>query len=237
MNFKQIIKDSIIEQNTSSNLKVYLNQVYGWMTCGLLLTAFVSFYLAKYSSFLQIVYTHPYIIISLVIVQLITFIILSSFITKLNSTLLTAGFMFYSFITGVTITSIFSAYHYYDIANAFFITASMFGVTSIYGYTTKSNLGRFSNTLIMALTGIIIASITNIFLKNSILYLIINYVSVVVFIVLIAYDTQLLKKISEEVDFQDPSSIRRYSIYGALRLYLDFINLFLTVLKITGDRK
>lgn len=145
--------------------------------------------------------------------------------------------MLYSVLTGLTISVVLAAYTMVSVASTFFITAAMFGALSVYGYTTKRSLSGMGNFLFMALIGLIIASIVNIFMKSSALYWVITYAGVLIFAGLTAYDTQKLKEIGANVDENDKETMRKTSILGALTLYLDFINLFLMLLRIFGDRR
>jgi FtsH-binding integral membrane protein len=124
-----------------------------------------------------------------------------------------------------------------SIASTFVITAGMFGAMSLYGYTTKRDLSGFGSMLFMALIGIVLASLVNLWLKSEALMWAVTYIGVVVFVGLTAYDTQKLKNIGEQLSVDDKDSFRKYSIVGALTLYLDFINLFLMLLRIFGNRR
>ncbi|MEY0160059.1 Bax inhibitor-1/YccA family protein, partial [Providencia manganoxydans] len=123
------------------------------------------------------------------------------------------------------------------VASTFFICAAMFGALSVYGYTTKRSLTGMGSFLFMGLIGIIIASIVNIFMQSSMMSMVISYAGVLIFAGLTAYDTQKLKDMGSEINQEDKENMRRYSIMGALTLYLDFINLFLMLLRILGDRR
>jgi FtsH-binding integral membrane protein len=173
----------------------------------------------------------------LIIAQLALVFVLSGLVHKLSGATATALFMLYSALTGVTMASIFLVYTYSSIASTFVVTGGMFGVMSFYGYTTKRDLSRMGSLLFMALIGIVLASLVNIWLKSTPLMWAITYIGVLVFVGLTAYDTQKLKNIGEGIDVDDRENLRRYSILGALTLYLDFINLFLMLLRIFGNRR
>ena len=149
----------------------------------------------------------------------------------------TSLFMLYSALTGLTLSSIFIMYTASSIASTFLVTAGMFGAMSLYGYTTKRDLSGFGNMLFMALIGIVLASLVNMWLKSDTLMWVITYIGVVLFVGLTAYDTQKLKMIGEQLSVDDKENFRKYSIVGALTLYLDFINLFLMLLRIMGNRR
>jgi len=163
--------------------------------------------------------------------------VISGMVNRLNGTVATALFMLYSALTGLTLSSIFIAYTYSSIASTFVVTAGMFGAMSLYGYTTKRDLSGFGSMLFMALIGIVLASLVNIWLKSTALMWAITYIGVVVFVGLTAYDTQKLKAMGEQLNSDDKDSFRKYAIVGALTLYLDFINLFLMLLRIFGNRR
>jgi len=221
----------------SAGLQTYMAQVYGWMTCGLLLTAFVAWFAARTPAVMELVFASRVTFFGLIIAQLALVFVLSGLVHKLSGATATALFMLYSALTGVTMASIFLVYTYSSIASTFVVTGGMFGVMSFYGYTTKRDLSRMGSLLFMALIGIVLASLVNIWLKSTPLMWAITYIGVLVFVGLTAYDTQKLKNIGEGIDVDDRENLRRYSILGALTLYLDFINLFLMLLRIFGNRR
>jgi len=212
-------------------------QVYGWMTCGLLLTAFVAWFAANTPSVMQLVFANQITFFGLIIVQLVLVFVLSGMVHKMSGAVATALFMLYSALTGLTMASIFLVYTYSSIASTFFIAAGMFGAMSFWGYTTKRDLSGMGNMLFMALIGIVLATLVNFWLKSTALMWAVTYIGVVVFVGLTAYDTQKLKNIGEGINVDDKENLRRFSIMGALTLYLDFINLFLMLLRIFGNRR
>ncbi|MGP6488897.1 Bax inhibitor-1/YccA family protein [Duffyella gerundensis] len=226
-----------VASQASAGLQTYMAQVYGWMTCGLLLTAFVAWFAARTPSVMELVFASRVTFFGLIIAQLALVFVLSGLVHKLSGATATALFMLYSALTGVTMASIFLVYTYSSIASTFVVTGGMFGVMSFYGYTTKRDLSRMGSLLFMALIGIVLASLVNIWLKSTPLMWAITYIGVLVFVGLTAYDTQKLKNIGEGIDVDDRENLRRYSILGALTLYLDFINLFLMLLRIFGNRR
>lgn len=227
--------DSLV-QRSSAGIQTFMSQVYGWMTVGLLLTAFVAWYSLESSLFYTIA-TNNILFFGLIIVELGLVMGLSFLLPKMSGMMATGMFMLYSVLTGLTISVVLAAYTMVSVASTFFITAAMFGALSVYGYTTKRSLSGMGNFLFMALIGLIIASIVNIFMKSSALYWVITYAGVLIFAGLTAYDTQKLKEIGASVDENDKETLRKTSILGALTLYLDFINLFLMLLRIFGDRR
>ncbi|MBV4367656.1 Bax inhibitor-1/YccA family protein [Erwinia phyllosphaerae] len=226
-----------IVSNATTGLQAYMAQVYGWMTCGLLLTAFVSWYAARTPAVMELVFSSRMTFFGLIIVQLGLVFVLSGMVHKLSGAVATGLFMLYSALTGLTMASIFLVYTYSSIASTFVVTGGMFGVMSFWGYTTKRDLSRMGSMLFMALIGIVLASVVNYWLKSTALMWAVTYIGVLVFVGLTAYDTQKLKNIGESIDTRDKENLRRYSIMGALTLYLDFINLFLMLLRIFGNRR
>lgn len=228
-------------QNTivqrSAGIQAFMAQVYGWMTCGLLLTAFIAWYAANTPEVMDVVFSSQITFFGLIIAQLALVFVISGMVHKLSPGLATSLFMLYSALTGLTMASIFLVYTYSSIASTFVVAGGMFGAMSLYGYTTKRDLSSWGNMLFMALIGIILASLVNIWLKSSALMWAVTYIGVVVFVGLTAYDTQKLKNIGEQIDTRDTAMMRKYSIVGALTLYLDFINLFLMLLRIFGNRR
>ena len=216
--------------------KSVLNQAFLWMTGGLGLTALVALYVSQSLSLQNLVFGNGLVFFGLIIAELILVFVISGAINRLSPGTATLLFILYAAMNGLTLSFVFLAYTSVSIAAAFFITAGMFGVMSLYGYTTKRDLTGIGSLAIMALIGVILASIVNIFLASSALYWAITYLSVIIFVALTAYDVQRIKRWSLSVDPNDASTIQRFGILGALRLYLDFINLFLSILRITGSR-
>ncbi|WWP01268.1 MAG: Bax inhibitor-1/YccA family protein [Candidatus Dasytiphilus stammeri] len=226
-----------IIQSGCTKVQTYMMQVYGWMTCGLLLTAFVAWYIANNSTLLFVIYSNKYNVFGLILLQLGIVSILSSVTDKISGILATGLFMLYSILTGITFSSIFLFYTYSSIANSFIVTSGMFGSMSLWSYSTKRNLSGIGSILLMVLVGFLLASILNIWLKSTQFMWLITYAGVLIFSVLTAYHTQHLKKIGEQINESDPENLRRYAIRGALTLYLDFINLFLMLLRILSNRR
>ncbi len=227
---------SIVER-ANSGIQAYMAQVYGWMTCGLLLTAFVAWYASQSPEIMGFIFSSQITFFGLVILQLALVFVISGMVNRLSGTVSTALFMLYSALTGLTMASIFILYTQSSIAGTFVVAAGMFGAMSLYGYTTKRDLSGMGSMLFMALIGIVLASVVNIWLKSTALMWAVTYIGVVVFVGLTAYDTQKLKNMGEHLSPDDKDNFRKYSIVGALTLYLDFINLFLMLLRIFGNRR
>lgn len=212
-----------------------MTQVYAWMTAGLLVTGAVAAYAANTPAVLNLIYGNPITIWVLFIAQIAMVIGLSAAIGRLSPGTATALFMGYAALNGLTLSAIFLVYTRASIAQAFFATAATFGAMSLYGYTTKRDLSTIGNILFMALIGFFIGSIINIFWASSALYWVLTYLGIAVFIGLTAWDTQRIRLMSQQAS--DETSARRVAILGALRLYLDFINLFLLLLRVLGGRR
>ncbi len=172
----------------------------------------------------------------LVIAQLGLVIGLSAAINKLSTTVATAMFFLYSALTGITLSSIFLVYTHESLTSTFVITAGTFGAMSFYGYLTKKDLTSMGNLAFMGLIGIIIASVVNIFVKSTFIYTATTYIGVLVFVGLTAYDAQKIKQMARFLN-PESSEEQKGAIIGALRLYLDFINLFLMLLRLLGRRR
>ncbi|MFP1722485.1 Bax inhibitor-1 family protein [Lonsdalea quercina] len=228
--------DSIV-QRAGTGMQTYMAQVYGWMTCGLLLTAFVAWYAANTPAVLNLVFSSQITFYGLIIAQLGLVFVISGMVNRLSGTVATGLFMLYSALTGLTLSSIFIVYSGGSIASTFVISAGMFGAMSLYGYVTKRDLSGLGSILFMGLIGILLATLVNFWLKSDALTRAVTYIGVIVFVGLTAYDTQKLKNIGEQLSPDDKDGFRKYSIVGALTLYLDFINLFLMMLRLLGNRR
>ena len=204
------------------------------MTAGLAVTAVVALAVAGSPDLRQLIFSNFIVMIALIVAQFGIVIALSAAVHKMSAAMATGMFMLYSLLTGLTLSSIFIVYPIGSIANAFITTAGMFLAMSIYGTVTKRDLTGMGNFLFMGLIGIIIASIVNIFLGSSMMDFVISVVGVIVFTGLTAYDTNKLRQFGAGAPLDDSVAIRRGAILGALTLYLDFINLFLMLLRLFG---
>lgn len=212
---------------------IFLAKTFNWMAVGLGITGVVAFFTA-YSGLAYSIIGSPLFFI-LIIGELGLVFFLSARIQKLQATTASSLFIGYSVLNGLTLSVIFLAYTSSSIAGTFFITAGMFGAMAVYGLVTKRDLSGWGSFLFMGLIGIIIASIVNIFLQSSGMYWAISFIGVFIFTGLTAYDVQKIKRIGEEgIMAQGEEAIRKGSIMGALTLYLDFINLFLMLLRFFG---
>lgn len=211
-----------------------VRSVYMWMCTALLLTGATASLVAGSESLLNIVFSHSFVFWGLLIAQFGLVWAISAKVGSFSLPVLSGLFMLYSVLTGVTFSVFFLAFTAGSIASTFFITAGTFAVMSIYGYVTKADLTKIGNLCLMALFGIIIASVVNIFLESEMMYWIVTYIGVLVFIGLIAYDTQKIKALAT---LEENEHTQKLAICGALSLYLDFINLFIMLLRIFGQRK
>ncbi len=221
---------------SNSNVSVYLTKVYNWMAVALLATGLVAYYVAQSEAALQIIVGNKIIFYGLLISEFLLVVYISKRIDKMSSYNATMLFLIFAILNGLTFSVIFLIYTSASISSTFLITAGTFGAMSAYGYFTKTDLTKLGSMAMMALIGIIIASVVNIFLQSSMMHWVITYLGVAIFIGLTAYDTQKLKTIAQN-GFENEESMEKSAILGALTLYLDFINLFLFLLRIFGSRK
>lgn len=229
----------IREQEGSLSLAfpALMRKVYVWMTLALVLTGITAFGVASSPSLMMTIIQTPAIMWGLIIAELAIVIAISAAINRLSLTTATLLFVLYSVLNGATFSLIFAVYTMSSIANVFFITAGTFGVMAAYGYFTKRDLSSWGRLLLMALIGLIIATLVNVFLvKSSGFDLILSYAGVLIFVGLTAYDTQKIKQmLAMQTDMGEGA--QKVALLGALSLYLDFINLFLYLLRIFGRRE
>lgn len=214
----------------------YMVKVYGWMGLGLIITGFVAMFTASSPALLSFIFDSRWMFLGLIVLELVCVGILVSSINRLSATMATLIFILYSIMNGLTMACVFIVYTEASIAQAFFVTAGTFTVMSIYGYTTKTDLSKWGNLLFMGVIGLLIASVVNYFLQSEMVYWITTYVGVLIFVGLTAYDTQKIKNMNI-IGNEGSDDDRKEAIMGALTLYLDFINLFLFLLRIFGRRR
>jgi len=223
-----------IARSGVSPISVYMRQVYQWMTAGLAVTAVVAYAFASSAGFQQSILDNSIIMIGLIIAQFGLVIVLSAAVHKMSATMATGFFLLYSVLTGAMLSSVFVVYPVASIANAFLATAGTFLAMSVYGVVTKRDLTAFGSFLTMGLFGLIIAMLVNFFLKSSQMDFVISCLGVLIFTGLTAYDTQKIRNFGEGAPLDDVTAMRRGAILGALTLYLDFINLFLMMLRFSS---
>jgi len=216
------------QQKEAVRTASFINKVYGLMTLGLFLTAFIA-----HSVFFYVpLETLARIIIPCLVAEIILVLVLSVAVTKLSAMAALICFIGYAALNGITLSTLFYSYHIGSIAKAFFITGGTFGLMSLYGLVTKRDLTSWGNLLLMGLLGLIVTGLVNMFLHSSALELITSVFGIIIFVGLTAYDTQKIKKINDMgIDHGG------VAVIAALSLYLDFINLFLYILRFTGRRK
>jgi hypothetical protein len=229
--------NSAVQAENELSLQRYvaavMRKVYGKMTMGLLLTAITSFMVLSSQTLTNLFFANSFTFWILFAAELGMVIYLSARIDKLSTGAATALFYLYSVINGITLTPIFLVYTGTSIAMTFAITAGTFGAMTLFGYLTKQDLSKFGSFLFMALIGLILCSIVNIFMHNEMLDLIVSGAGVLIFVGLTAWDTQAIKRMCAE---SDSSMVGKVATMGALSLYLDFINLFLYLLRFFGSR-
>lgn len=216
----------------------FIRSVYNWMAIGLGLTGFIAFYVSQSPDIIKLIYGNQILFFGLIIGELALVFYLSARVQKIQASTATSLFILYAALNGVTLSFIFIIYTSSSIASTFFICSATFVTCSIYGMVTKRDLTSIGGFLTMGLIGIIIASVVNMFIRSSGMSLIISYIGVLVFVGLTAYDTQKLKRMAlTQPAGLEAGVVRKGAIMGALTLYLDFINLFLMLLRILGDRR
>jgi len=239
MNYNGFETDGLVrerELELSAAFPALMRKVYTWMALALVITGFTAYGIANSPGMLMTIATNRILFFGLIIAEFALVIGLSAAINRLSLTMSTLLFVLYSLINGATLSFIFVLYTMSSISSVFFITAGTFAVMAFIGYTTKTDLSSMGKFLFMALIGIIIASVVNIFLKSTGLELIVSYIGVLVFVGLTAYDTQKIKNMLWTAG-DTGETAQKIALIGALSLYLDFVNLFLHLLRILGDRK
>jgi len=230
---------SIPLKRTQAQIRVneFIRSVYNWMAIGLALTGFVAFFVSNSQTMMRLIFGNQLIFFGLIIGELALVFSISARVHKMQASTATSLFVLYAALNGATLSAIFLIYTRSSITSTFFICAATFVASSIYGMATKRDLTAMGQFMFMGLIGIVIASVVNLFLRSSGMSLIVSYIGVIVFVGLTAYDTQKLRTMAlSQPDGLDAGAIRKGAILGALTLYLDFINLFLMLLRILGNR-
>ena len=222
--------------DVSEAFPVLMRKVYIWMTLALAITGFTAYGVATSPGILQAIYTNQILFWGLIIAEFALVFGVSAAINRLSLTTATLMFILYSVINGALLSYIFLAYTASSVATVFFITAGTFGAMALIGYTTKADLSSMGKILFMALIGLIIATIVNVFVKSDGLTMILSYVGVLIFVGLTAYDTQKIKQMLMQAPDASEGA-QKMALLGALTLYLDFINLFIYLLRIFGKRE
>lgn len=213
-----------------------MRKVYVWMSLALLITGMTAYYVATNQVIMNAILTSRVLLYGLFVVELALVIIVSAAINRLSVLTATLMFLLYSVLNGATLSVIFLVYQLSSIATVFFITAGTFGTMALIGYTTKKDLSSIGRILTMSLIGLVIATLVNIFIKSDGLTMILSYIGVLVFVGLTAWDSQKIKRmLLQATDVNEVT--KKIALLGALTLYLDFVNLFLYLLRIFGRRR
>ncbi|OGP57154.1 MAG: hypothetical protein A2V65_12590 [Deltaproteobacteria bacterium RBG_13_49_15] len=232
--------ESLTLKRTQTQVLVnsFVRSVYNWMAIGLALTGFIAYYVANSPSMIRLVFGNQLLFFGLIIGELALVFTISARIQRIQASTATMLFVLYAGLNGVTLSSIFVIFTRASIASTFFVCAATFTAASVYGTITKRDLTSMGSFMAMGLIGIIIASLVNLFVKSSGMQMIISYIGVIIFVGLTAYDTQKLRTMAvSQPAGLEAGVIRKGAILGALSLYLDFINLFLMLLRIVGNRE
>ena len=224
------------ELSMSAAFPILMRKVYVWMTLALVITGVTAYGVATSPGLMMAIATNKLLFWGLIIAEFGLVVAISAAINKLSLTTATLLFVLYSVINGATLSFIFAIYTMSSIASVFFITAGTFAVMAVIGYTTKKDLTSMGKILFMALIGIIIATIVNIFLKSTGLQMIVSYLGVLIFVGLTAYDSQKIKQMLLMAPDAGEGA-QKIALLGALSLYLDFVNLFIYLLRIFGKRE
>jgi FtsH-binding integral membrane protein len=219
--------------NITGIINTYVQKVYFWMFIGLIITSVTAYVVSTEPDIYNVILGNDIVFLGLLIAQFVAILTVSAFIRRIPDNLAEITFGLYCFLTGLTLSSIFLEFDIYSIAYVVLITAAMFGFMSLYGYVTKTDLTSVGNIATMALFGVILALIVNLFLMNSALDTILSIVGVLVFSAFTAHDTQKIKSTLME----NGEDLIKKEILGALNLYLDFVNLFLDLLDLFGKRR
>ncbi len=231
---RQISSEKVVEQSTFA---ILMRKVYVWMALALVVSGLTAYYVAGSEQMLMAIFGNQITFWVLAIAELGLVIGLTAAIKKLSFPTAAIMFLLFSILNGVTLSAIFVVYTMSSIATTFFVTAGTFAAMAFIGYTTKKDLTKIGGILLMALIGLIIASVVNIFLKNSMMDIVISAIGVLIFVGLTAYDAQKIKEMMLDCGTEVNDFTQKLAVFGALSLYLDFINLFLYLLRFLGKQR
>lgn len=220
----------------NESLRNYMQRIYNYMASGLAVAGFVAYAITSSPTAINLIFGTPL----LYVVMFLPLVLVIGFSTRIHAmSAATAQIMFwvYAAAVGASLSSVLLIYTATSVARIFFITAGMFAVTSLYGYVTKRDLSGFGGALILAVVGIILASIVNFFVQSQGFQMILSVITVLVFSGLVVYDTQRLKDLFYHMQGASPEAVEKLSIFGALNLFMDFINIFVAMLRLFGDRR
>ncbi|HXK49490.1 MAG TPA: Bax inhibitor-1/YccA family protein [Clostridiales bacterium] len=231
-----MMQERVISQEVAEEQRRFMLSVYNWMMTALLVTTGVAYFVSTSESMIMFMYGSPFVFFGLFIAQLFAVGSLAVAVRKMSASTAMTVFFLYAALNGLTLSFIFLVYTQAAITTAFFTAAAMFGAMSFFGYVTKMDLTSWGGFFFMGLIGIVIGSVVNMFWASSTLYWLITYIGVFVFVGLTAYDTQKIKQMNI-IGNEGTDEDKKEAIMGALTLYLDFINLFLLLLRIFGRRR
>ncbi len=231
------IETSQEQFDVASAQRTLFKNVYAWMALALVVTGLTAYYVANSPTILGMIFGSGAALIGLCIAQFALVIGLSAAINKISFTAAGIMFVVYSILTGITLSSILLVYTQESVALTFFVTAGTFGAMALYGTVTNKDLSGMGSILFMALIGLIIASVANWFFHSSGLAMIISYAGVLIFVGLTAYDAQKIKNMLSVYGSEVNEASMKIALMGSLELYLDFINLFLHLIRILGSRR
>ena len=236
MNEEMTTSRVVSPEEAQEIVRAFMLKVYGWMSAGLMITAITALGTYHSKPLLELILENRIVYFGLIIAQLGLVIWLSARIQKMSAVTATMVFVGYSALTGLTLSVVFLIYTLASLSSTFFVTGATFGAMAIYGTVTRRDLTSMGSFLMMGLVGMIIASVVNMFWANETLYWITTYIGVFIFVGLTAYDAQKIKSLAA-ASMEGEEAEQKASIIGALRLYLDFINLFLLLLRLLGRRR
>ena len=231
--FERVIRQE--QGSLSQAFPALMRKVYVWMTLALAIPGLTAYGVAHSENLMTLIFTNRVLFWGLIIAELALVFSVTAAINRLSLTVATLLFILYSVVNGATLAFIFAVYSTAVITKVFFITAGTFAAMALYGYFTKSDLSKMGKIAFMAVIGLIIASLVNLFLHSPVLDLIVSYVGVLTFVGLTAWDTQKIKQMLAMQEYADENA-QKLALTGALSLYLDFINLFIYLLRIFGNR-
>ncbi len=225
----------VVAHETQAVISEFFSKVYSWMAGALALSALVAWKAANSPVFIEYLMQHPFAFYGMIISEFVLVIALAGWVRKMSLGVAIFAFLGYAVLTGLTFSTVLLIYTAASVSKVFVITAGLYGTMALYGYTTKKDLTSWGSFLIMSLIGIIIASVVNIFLGSHMIEWIVTYAGIIIFLGLAAYDNQKLKALAFSSDSSE--GFAKLAILGALILYLDFINLFLFLLRVFGNRR
>lgn len=220
----------------SVSFPVLMRKVYTWMALAMAITGITAYGVATSPAILEMIFGNRIVFFGLIIAEFALVFGVSGMLNRISLATATLMFIAYSVINGAVLSIVFLLYTMESIGQVFFITAGTFGAMALLGYTTKKDLTGMGQMLFMALIGVIIATVVNMFVGSSTMQTIISYVGVLIFVGLTAYDSQKIKHMLSSFEYADESA-QKLALVGSLTLYLDFVNLFLYLLRIFGNRR